>query len=367
MRDAEIIARIRLLQTRNIGPMTYSLLLDRYGNAVKALAAVPDLASRGGRKLTVASAAIAKAEIAANAAIGATMLWRGSDLYPDRLAQFSDAPAVMSAIGNLHLLQKPMIAIVGARNASINAMHFAETLAADLGRARFVIVSGMAHGIDSAAHPGAMVSGTIGVLAGGADIIYPPENRDLFARIKTDGLLLAEMPPGTAPTPRHFPTRNRIIASLPTCVIAIEAAAQSGSVITNREAADRGTDVMAVPGAPLDPRAIGCNRLIRDGAILVTTAEDVIEHVNRDTSVRLPPPIIRWHESAATPATEADIDRCRTMILDGLSGEPTDIDAVITWCDLPVPAVMAAVLELELAGIVQRHFGNRVSRCMTGL
>jgi len=147
----------------------------------------------------------------------------------------------------------------------------------------------------------------------------------------------------------------------------IEAAARSGSLITAREAADRGTDVMAVPGAPLDPRAIGCNRLIRDGAILVTTAEDVIEHVNRDTSVRLPPPIIRWHESAATPATEADIDRCRTMILDGLSGEPTDIDAVITWCDLPVPAVMAAVLELELAGIVQRHFGNRVSRCMTGL
>lgn len=187
MRDAEIIARIRLLRTRNIGPMTYSLLLDRYGNAVKALAAVPDLASRGGRKLTVASAAIAKAKIAANAAIGATMPWRGSDHYPDRLAQFSDAPAVMSAIGNLHLLQKPMIAIVGARNASINAMHFAETLAADLGRAGFVIVSGMARGIDKAAHRGAMASGTIGVLAGGVDISI---------RLKTGIYLHASRPMG---------------------------------------------------------------------------------------------------------------------------------------------------------------------------
>ena len=259
MDEREKLARIRLIQTRHIGPMTFSLLIQRYGSAVAALAAIPDLAARGGRKLSIASLADAKAELAANDTAGAKLVWRDGDSYPLRLAQFDDAPVTLSARGNLHLLHQPMIALVGARNASINAIRHAESLARELGEAGYVIVSGMARGIDAAAHRGAMATGTIGVIAGGIDIIYPPENRALFRQIVDEGLLLAEMRPGTAPTPRHFPTRNRIIASLALGVVVIEAASKSGSLITAREAGERGSEVMAIPGSPLDPRSNGCN------------------------------------------------------------------------------------------------------------
>ena len=257
MDEIKKLARIRLIQTRHIGPMTFSLLIQRYESALAALAAIPDLAARGGRKLSIASLADAKAELAANDEAHARPIWQDSDSYPLRLAQFDDAPVTLSTRGNLHLLHKPMIALVGARNASINAIRHAETLARELGEAGYVIVSGMARGIDAAAHRGAMATGTVGVIAGGIDIIYPPENRALFQQIVDEGLLLAEMRPGTAPTPRHFPTRNRIIASLALGVVVIEAAAKSGSLITAREAGERGSEVMAIPGSPLYPRSNG--------------------------------------------------------------------------------------------------------------
>ena len=205
--------------------MTFSLLIQRYGSA---LAAIPELAARGGRKLSIVSLADAKAELAANDDAGAKLIWRDSDSYPLRLAQFDDAPVTLSTRGNLHLLHKPMIALVGARNASINAIRHAETLARELGEAGYMIVLGMARGIDAAAHRGSMATGTVGVIAGGIDIIYPPENHALFQQISDEGLLLAEMRPGTASTPRHFLTRNRIIASLALGVVVIEAAAKSG-------------------------------------------------------------------------------------------------------------------------------------------
>ena len=308
MDEREKLARIRLIQTRHIGPMTFSLLIQRYGSALAALAAIPDLAARGGRKLSIASLADAKAELAANDDAGARLIWRDSDSYPLRLAQFDDAPVTLSTRGNLHLLHKPMIALVGARNASINAIRHAETLARELGEAGYVIVSGMARGIDAAAHRGAMATGTVGVIAGGIDIIYPPENRALFQQIVDEGLLLAEMRPGTAPTPRHFPTRNRIIASL------------------------------------------------------AQNAADIIEAVGQNRTVEVPPKKTIWVEMPQTTFSDEDISKCREIIISGLGGEPVDVDDLIAWCDQPSAVVWAAILELELAGQLTRHYGNRVSR-----
>jgi len=255
-----------------------------------------------------------------------------------------------------------MIAFVGARNASINAIRHAETLARELGEAGYVIVSGMARGIDAAAHRGAMPTGTVGVIAGGIDIIYPPENRALFQQIVDEGLLLAEMRPGTAPTPRHFPTRNRIIASLALGVVVIETAAKSGSLITAREAGERGSEVMAIPGSPLDLRSNGCNQLIRDGATLVQNAADIIEAVGQNRTVEVSPKKTIWVEMPQTTFSDEDILKCREIIISGLGGEPVDVDDLIAWCDQPSAVVWAAILKLELAGQLTRHYGNRVSR-----
>ena len=249
----ERLAHLRLIRTPNIGPMTFSLLLQRYGSATAALRAVPELAKRGGRTLKPASRAVAEAELAANEAAGARLLFKGSNDYPARLAQFDDAPPVLSMRGATHLLGRPAVAVVGARNASINAQRLAQSLAEELAQEGYVIVSGLARGIDAAAHNGGLAGGTIAVVAGGIDVTYPPENADLQDSIAESGLLLAEMPPGTQPTPRHFPIRNRIISGLATGVLVVEAAERSGSLITAREAAERGGEVMAVPGSPLDP------------------------------------------------------------------------------------------------------------------
>ncbi len=357
----EKLAALRLIRTANIGPMTYGLLVRRYGSAREALRAVPDLAKRGGRKLQPASPGQAQAEWDANIALGATLLFRDGDGYPPRLAQFEDAPPVLSVRGNLHLLQRPMIAMVGARNASINAQRLAEKFAGELSEAGYVIVSGLARGIDTAAHNGSLAGGTAAVIAGGIDMIYPPENADLFEEIAVKGVILAEMPPGTNPTPRHFPIRNRIIAGLSVGVVVVEAAARSGSLITAREASERGCDVMAVPGSPLDPRSEGCNRLIRDGAILVQGTEDIIASISPPAHPTAPP---AWTPPPMAPATgsEQDISDARTAILAGLSAEPTDIDEIVRWCDTSPANIHAAILELEVAGQVLRHHGNRISK-----
>jgi len=278
------------------------------------------------------------------------------------LAQFDYTPVTLSTQGNLHLLHKPMIALVGARNASINAIRHAETLVRELGEAGYVIVSGMARGIDAAAHCGAMATGTVGVIAGGIDIIYPPENRTLFQQIVDEALLLAEMRPGTAPTTRHFPTRNRIIASLALGVVVIEAAVKSGPLITAREAGERGSEVMAIPGSPLDPRSNGCNRLIRDGATFVQNAADIIDAVGQHRTVEVPPKKTIGIKMPQTTFTDADISKCREIIISGLGGEPVNVEGLIAWRGQPSAVVWAAILELELAGQLTRHYGNRVSR-----
>jgi DNA processing protein len=354
----EQIAHLRLIRTPNIGPMTFSLLLQRYGSAADALRAVPELAKRGGRTLKPAPRSLAEAELAANDAVGARLLFKGGDGYPHRLAQFDDAPAVLSTRGALHLLDRPGVGIVGARNASINAQRLAQGLADELGEGH-VVISGLARGIDAAAHNGTLAGGTIAVIAGGIDVHYPPENTELQDAIAETGLIVAEMPPGTQPTPRHFPIRNRIIGSLALGTVVVEAAERSGSLITARETAERGGEVMAVPGSPLDPRSAGCNHLIREGATLVRGVADILECLSRPGAADAPAPQ-DWRDARLAPGPPESIDRCRTTILEALGPEGTDIDEVIRWCDAPTATVLAAILELELAGRITRHHGSRV-------
>lgn len=361
MEHSEKLARIRLIRTQNVGPMTYKLLMRRYETAKDALRAVPELAKRGGRKLVPASLADAEAEFAANEEAGATLLFRGTEQYPRQLDMFDDAPALLSAKGNLHLLQKPMLAMVGARNASINAMRLSEKLASELGGHGYVIVSGLARGIDTAAHNGALDNGTVAVIASGIDLVYPQENSDLFDAIVERGLLLAEMPPGTQPTPRHFPIRNRIIAGLSYGVIVVEAAGKSGSLITARETGERGGEVMAIPGSPLDPRSEGCNKLIREGATLVQNTADILECLSRPFTVSQPSPPAVQDANAPEPNASAVI-KCRNIIIEGVGPDPVAIDDIIHLCDMPASIVWAALLELELAGVILRHHGNRVSK-----
>ena len=361
MEHSEKLARIRLIRTQNVGPMTYKLLMRRYKTAKEALRAVPELAKRGGRKLVPASLDAAEAEFAANEAAGATLLFRDTEQYPRQLDIFDDAPALLSAKGNLHLLQKPMLAMVGARNASINAMRLCEKLASELGTHGYVIVSGLARGIDTAAHNGALDHGTVAVIASGIDLVYPQENADLFDAIIERGLLLAEMPPGTQPTPKHFPIRNRIIAGLSHGVIVVEAAAKSGSLITARETGELGGEVMAIPGSPLDPRSEGCNKLIREGATLVQNTSDILECLSRPYTASQPPapPL----PDANTPEPNANnVNKCRNIIVEGVGPDPVDIDDIIHLCDMPASVVWAALLELELGGVILRHDGNRVSK-----
>jgi DNA processing protein len=290
-RQDDLADRLRLLRTPGIGPVTYRQLIARFGTATAALEAVPDLARRGGGKPpALRTRQDAEREIAAVERLGARFLALGQGLYPRLLAELEDAPPLLIARGNLSLLDRQSVAIVGARNASAAACRFARGLAHDLGRNELVVVSGLARGIDSAAHDGALESGTVGVIAGGIDIFYPPENEARQKAMYERGLVLAEMPPGTEPRARHFPYRNRIIAGMSSGTVVVEAAPRSGSLITARLAAEAGREVMAVPGSPLDPRAQGCNQLIRDGATLVQNAADVMEAIRPYAAqVRSPP------------------------------------------------------------------------------
>jgi DNA processing protein len=353
----DLVDRLRLLRTPGIGPVTYRQLIARFGTPAAALAAVPDLARRGGGKvpplLTVSDA---EREIARVEKLGARWLALGQGLYPRLLAQTEDAPPLLIASGNLNLLDRQAVSIVGARNASAAACRFARGLAHDLGQHDLVVVSGLARGIDSAAHDGALDSGTIGVIAGGIDVFYPPENEERQKALYERGLVLAEMPPGTEPRARHFPYRNRIIAGMSSGTVVIEAAPRSGSLITARLAAEAGREVMAVPGSPLDPRAQGCNQLIRDGATLVQNAADVIEAIRPyESRVQAAP-------SPFEPAPEPMNGDDALGLVEGLLGpSPVPVDEIIRLSGAPSGAVQMALLELDLAGRLDRHAGGKVS------
>jgi DNA processing protein len=356
--DADAIARLRLIRTRSIGPVSYSQLIARFGSAQAALDALPDLVRRGGGtapRLATVDAIEREADQVRRA--GAQYLILGRDRYPALLAEADTAPPALIVAGDADLLTRPAVAIVGARNASAAAIRFARMLAHDLAEEGWVIVSGLARGIDTAAHAGSIDRATIAVIAGGIDVVYPPENQALQAAIAARGLVVTEQPPGTEPRARHFPYRNRIIAGLAQGTVVVEAALRSGSLLTARIAADYGRDVMAVPGFPLDPRAQGCNQLIRDGATLVQCAADVVATLRPFGVDRAAAPLLSEAPSIAIEASAGDHRRIASL----LSSAAIPIDELIRQSGLAPAAVQTVLLELELAGRLERHAGGRVS------
>lgn len=356
----DFLDRLRLIRSANIGPITYFQLIRRFGTPRAALEAIPVLASKGGGKAPrLADMADIVREVEAVEKLGARYLFLGQGLYPPLLAEIDTAPPALIVRGDLALLERPGVAIVGARNASAAAMRFARELAHDLADAGVIIVSGLARGIDTAAHRGALASGgTIGVIASGIDIAYPPENAELQELVATQGILIAEQPPGREPLARHFPFRNRIISGMTLGTVVVEAAPKSGSLITARLANEAGREVMAVPGSPLDPRARGCNLLIREGATLIQSAADVQEMIQPIFGSRLRAPE-RVFEAEPGSAEPTDDDRNLVQAL--LSLTPVTVDEIIRQSALHPAAVQLILLELEIAGHLERHAGGRVS------
>lgn len=370
--DRERLARLRLIRTENVGPITFRELLHRFGSGERAIDALPELARRGGRRrmLLVPSASLADRECAENARIGAELIVFGDPAYPPALAAIEDAPGAFSLMGHHHLLSQPVLAVVGARNASMNGRRLAGSLARGIGAGGYVIASGLARGIDGAAHEGALDSGTVAVVAGGIDVVYPPEHADLHRRIADAGAVVAEQPVGTVPQARHFPSRNRIIAGLSLGVLVVEAAARSGSLITARRALDQGREVFAVPGSPLDPRCAGTNGLIKEGAaFLVESARDVMQVLDGLPEQNLGEPSGRdWEASYSAEPVESSVievdEKARRSVLEALGSEPVAVDELIRGCQLSPPIVATVLLEAELAGLIDRHPGNQVSRRM---
>ncbi len=362
---------MRLCRTETIGPISFYAMLRRFGSARAALEALPRLARRSerGRAVTAVTRAAAEAELAATSRAGARLICWGEPTYPTALAAIEDAPPVLTVIGRREVLVRPMVAVVGARNASASGRRFAREIAGSLGRGGLVVISGLARGIDAAAHLGAIETGTVAVQAGGVDIVYPEENRGLHEAITGQGAIVAELPLGSEPQARHFPRRNRIISGMALGIVVVEAAAHSGSLITARYALEQGREIFAVPGSPLDPRCRGSNDLIRHGATLVETAEDVLTHlapqlrqsqvprpgVPAAAAARAPSPSVA---GIAEPATdEAGLE----LLLRLLGPTPVPVDELVRQSQLTAAAVATLVLELELAGRVERHPGNLVS------
>mgnify|MGYP005848005239 CR=1 FL=1 len=368
MIDAEHLARIRLLRSDRIGPISFAQLMSRFGTAIAAVEALPDMVQRaGGRPMRIATLAQVNAEVARVEAAGARYLFADDADYPALLGHIDNAPPVLTIRGEAALLKRPAIAMVGARNASAAACRFARQIAGELGEAGYLVVSGLARGIDTAAHQGAMriagtgLASTAGIIASGIDISYPPENRALQAEMATRALVIAEQPPGTEPLARHFPYRNRIIAGMALGTVVVEAAPKSGSLITARLAAEAGRDVMAIPGSPLDSRSRGCNELIRGGATLVQSVGDILELVEPfagGQTQRVATPAI--HYSPVAPMAEPD-DQTRAEVISLLGQSPVGIDELVRQSGIDSGAVQMILLDLELGGLIERHAAGRVS------
>ncbi|MDR3373872.1 MAG: DNA-processing protein DprA [Ancalomicrobiaceae bacterium] len=378
--DAQRRAWLRLIRSENVGPVTFRALVNHFGSADKALEALPDLARRGGAsgRIRIAGAAEIDRELEAAHRLGARFVALGEPGYPRYLRAIEGPPpllAVKGGTGRLGvgtqppglfdpgLFDRPTVAIVGARNASITGRKFAGTLARSIGEAGYAVVSGLARGIDAAAHEASTRTGTVGVMAGGLDRLYPPEHADLVAAIIEDGgAVVSEMPFGWEPRARDFPRRNRLISGMALGVVVVEAAARSGSLHTARFAAEQGRDVFAVPGSPLDPRAEGCNDLIRSGATLIASPDHLIEALK---------PMADWdppESSASEPTYEPDddgssgrdMDRARSLVVEALGYTPTPVDDVIRATSLHPAVVHLILLELDLAGRLERHGSGMV-------
>lgn len=358
--DEERLSWLRLIRSRRVGVTTFFRLMQDYGSAAEALKVLPEIARGAGvTSYSACPEGVARAEMAAAARCGARMLCYGAPGYPSDLMNTPDSPPVLWVRGDLALLSRPMIAMVGARNASSLGTRMARTLAGDLAEAGYTVVSGFARGIDTAAHQAAMARGTAAVFAGGIDVIYPAENAELAQKLFTTGLALSEQPLGTRPLARHFPMRNRIISGLALGVVVVEAALKSGSLITARNALDQGREVLAVPGHPIDARASGCNALIRDGATLVRSASDITEalaHTVAMPAAPVPPtPVSRAHPPRRPLGETATLHR---EILSRLSPNPIAEDQLIRDLDLPARAVNPELTSLELEGRIERRAGG---------
>jgi DNA processing protein len=361
--NAERLAWLRLIRSENIGPVTFHELLAHFGSAEAAIDAVPELATRGGRAIRLCSVEAAEHEMEALDDNGAHLVAMDETDYPQWLRHTDGAPPLLSVRGDVAILSRPTIAIVGSRNASIAGAKFAGQIARDLGEHGYAIASGLARGIDAAAHHASLSSGTIAVFAGGLDRIYPTDNLDLAESIVSEGgAQITEMPLGWQARARDFPRRNRIVSGVALGVVVIEAAERSGSLITARLANEQGRAVFAVPGSPLDPRAAGTNRLIRDGARILTGVEDIIEEIKPMLANATQTPT-RFEES--DPDTLPDIAEAdnseRARIVDGLGPTPVEMDDIVRFTGLKPATVHLVLLELDLAGRIERHAGGRIS------
>ena len=361
---AERLACLRLIRSENVGPVTFRELINHFGGAEAALAAVPELSRRGGRPIRICSREDAEAELERAERGGARVLFTIEPGYPAALAALDAPPPLLYVKGNLELLNRPIVAVVGSRQCSAAGTKLARAFAVALGRAGYVVASGLARGIDSVAHEAALEAGTIAVLAGGIDVVYPPENEALQHAIGARGCLITEMPLGFQPRAKDFPRRNRIISGIALGVLIVEAARRSGTLVTARYAAEQGREVFAVPGHPLDPRAEGTNKLLKSGATLVTDADDLISAL---TPMTRPPAMGLRDEDVSVPLSDAagaspalsqgDRDR----VLAALGPAPVDVDTLIRGTGLPIRSVQVALIELSLAGRIARHGNGLIS------
>ncbi|MGE0410072.1 MAG: DNA-processing protein DprA, partial [Amphiplicatus sp.] len=346
-----------------IGPITFFRLLQRYGGAQGALKALPHVSRSIGRSapIRLADRRAAEEELAAVEALGARLIAAGEPDYPRMLMPLPDRPPLLCVKGHVSLFERPAVAIVGARNASGVGRKMARQLSADLGAAGVVVVSGLARGIDGAAHAASLDTGAIAVVAGGIDVIYPPEHDDLTREIAERGALVSENALGRQPTARDFPRRNRLISGLSRGVVVVEAAAKSGTLITARFALEQGREVFAVPGSPLDPRCQGANRLIRDGAILVETADDILQALaQQNRGVREgKSEMADWEAGADGEIDPTETARLRETVREALSFTPLHRDEILREIDAPAGLVIDALIDLVLAGDAEEHSGGR--------
>ncbi len=367
---------LRLLRSRRVGPSSYHRLIGEYGSANAALKALPDIAAQASvAQYEICPEPVVRAELSSGRRLGAELLIYGHDGYPSSLMELETPPPVLWCLGDTSLLHRPMISVAGARNASALGVRMATSLARDLGKRGYVTVSGLARGIDTAAHKAALETGTIAVMAGGVDIVYPAENSALATDIARRGLRLSEAPPGLQPKARHFPARNRIIAALGQACVLVEAAMRSGSMITARDAADMGRDVLCVPGHPFDARSAGCNLLLRDGATLIRGAQDVLDALSPIAPPTAPRTfdILEHGDPVDTPLSEQSIEQpaaphvasvheLHALILGELAQGPRPLEDVISALPDGVSDLAPILSELELTGQITRHAGGHLSR-----
>jgi DNA processing protein len=366
LNDVQRLACLRLIRSENVGPVTFRELINHFGGAEQALAALPDLSRRGGRRqsIRVCPRDVAEAELDAARAIGAHPLFTIEPGYPPALAAVDAPPPLLYVKGDTRHLARPMLAIVGARNGSAAGQKIARQFASHIGAAGFIIASGLARGIDAAAHEAAIATGTVAVIAGGLDTVYPPENAKLQEAIAERGCVIGENPPGFVPRGKDFPRRNRIISGVSLGVLVVEAARRSGTLTTARMAGEQGREVFAVPGHPLDPRAEGTNMLLKSGATLVTEPDDILSALApmlREAPSPFQAPPMEPTPPAA-PARPGVADGDRERVYAALGPAPIDIDELGRATGLPARAIQIALVELALAGRIERHGHQLVSR-----